>query len=58
MFASCKGKFVCVCVYFKERERGGGDIKKEYLDLVSLSNWGLHIEIYEEHFNNVTLLTI
>ena len=53
-----KGKCVCVCPRISQEEREVGGTKKEYLGLVSLSTLGLHIAVYEEHFNKVTLLTI
>ena len=53
---------VCLCVCTRARisqeEREVGGTKKEYLGLVSLSTLGVHIAVYEEHFNKVTLLTI
>lgn len=49
---------VCVCVCISQEEREVGGTKKEYLGLVSLSTLGLHIAVYEGHFNKVTLLTI
>ena len=52
----CVCACVCVCISKEEREMGG--TKKEYLSLESLLTLGLHIAVYEEHFNKVTLLTI
>ena len=54
----CACVCVCVCVCISKEEREMGGTKKEYLSLESLLTLGLHIAVYEEHFNKVTLLTI